>query len=92
MSGDFYFMIEHEPIEIPVATVTVPRTKHKKNADNRPYPTCPMGMTKHSCSLNNLNKTQQKDSCGNVYLVPDIGVDPVSPTDICNWCKKQHTK
>lgn len=92
MSGDFYSIIEHEPIEIPVATVTVPRTKHKENADNRPYTTCPMGMTKRNCSLNNLNKTQQKDSCGNVYLVPDIGVDPVSSIDICNWCKKQHTK
>ncbi len=34
MSGDFYSIIEHEPIEIPVTTITVPRTKHKKNADN----------------------------------------------------------
>ena len=34
MSGDFYSMIEHEPQEVPVATVIVPRTKHKENTDN----------------------------------------------------------
>lgn len=31
MSGDFYSLIEHEPIETPVATITVPRTKNKDN-------------------------------------------------------------
>ena len=34
MASDFYSIIEHEPIEIPVATVTVPRTKHKESKDD----------------------------------------------------------
>ena len=60
--------------------------------DTKPRSTCPDGATKRNCALNNLNQTQLKDSYGNIYLVPDLGVDPMSPQDICDWCKAQYLK
>ena len=64
MSGDFYSIIEHEPIEIPVATVIVPRTKHKKSKDDASHSgddfSCPYDLKYCVETINAYQKFEER--------------------------------
>ena len=57
--------------------------------DNRLHEMCPYGTNKHNCAL---EKSWETEAMGDIYLVPDFSVTPVSPDVICNWCRKQHAQ
>lgn len=64
MSGDFYSMIEREPEEIPVATVIVPRTKHKESKDDASHSgddfSCPYDLKYCVETINAYQKFEER--------------------------------